>query len=150
MIRAVLIWLLLALPALAAEPDEVLADPALEARAVEIGRNLRCVVCASEAIEASRASIARDMRLLVRERLSEGATDAEVYDDLATRYGDRVLFRPPFRPSTYALWLGPFVLLAAGLGALALTFRGGGDAAPTAPTALTEEEAAELERLTRR
>lgn len=147
MIRALLIWLLLAAPVLAAEPDEVLSDPALEERAVQIGRNVRCVVCASEAIEASRASIARDMRILVREHLSEGATDREVYDELVARYGDYVLFRPPFRPSTYALWLGPFAIVAVGLAGIALAMRRRGRE-PEAPSGdLSEEEAAELDRL---
>ena len=135
--------LLLAAPALAVEPDEVLSDPALEARARAISGQVRCVVCASEPIDSSQASIARDLRILIRERLVAGDSDAEVYDYLTDRYGDYVLFRPPWGPSTYALWIGPFALLGAGAVGVALAMRRRG----REPGALTPEEAAELERL---
>ena len=137
--------MVLAAPAWAVQPDEMLADPALEARAQEIGRNLRCVVCASEPIESSGADLAGDMRLLVREQLAGGASDAEVYDYMVARYGDYVLFRPPFRPATWALWLAPFALLAGGA-AWAVSAARGRRAAP-APAPLTEAERAELDRL---
>ena len=144
---AVLLALLLAVPAQAVEPDEVLSDPALEARARQISGDVRCVVCASEAIDSSQASIARDLRILIRERLVAGDSDAEIYAFLVDRYGDYVLFRPPFKPSTYALWLAPFALLGGGGMAIALSFRRRG---PTEePRALTPEEAVELDRLTR-
>ena len=146
--RALLAALMLALaaPALAVEPDEVLDDPALEARARAISADVRCVVCASEAIDSSQASIARDLRILIRERLVAGDTDAEVYRFLTDRYGDYVLFRPPWGPATYALWIAPFALLAGGGAAMALAFR---RRPAGAPEALTPEERAELERLTR-
>ena len=135
-----------AAPALAVEPDEVLDDPALEARARQISAEVRCVVCASEPIDTSQASIARDLRILIRERLEAGDSDAEVYRFLTDRYGDYVLFRPPFKASTWALWLGPAALLGAGAIGVAVAFR----RRPLAPAEpLTPEEAEELRRLTR-
>ena len=146
-LSALLLALLLAgAPALAVEPDEVLSDPALEARARQISAGVRCVVCASEAIDSSQASIARDLRILIRERLVAGDTDAEIHAFLTDRYGDYVLFRPPFKASTYALWLAPAALLGAGAVGIALAFRRRPQAAPEA---LTPEEAEELRRLTR-
>ena len=136
---------LLAAPAWAVQPDEMLADPALEARAQDIGRNLRCVVCASEPIESSNADLARDMRLLVREKVAAGASDADVYDFMQARYGEYVLFRPPFRPATWALWLGPFALIAAALLWAAMAARA--RRTVTAPAPLTEAERTELDRL---
>jgi cytochrome c-type biogenesis protein CcmH len=103
-----------ALPARALDPDERLDDPVLEARAHQLGSELRCVVCQSENIEISNAPLAADMRRLVRERIKAGATDAEVKAYLVERYGDYVLMRPPVKPETYALWLAPALLLGAG------------------------------------
>ena len=137
--------LLLTAPAWAVQPDEMLSDPAQEQRAQEIGRNLRCVVCASEPIESSNADLARDMRILVREQIAAGASDDEVYGFMTARYGDYVLFRPPFRPATWALWLGPFALIAAAaLWAVAAARR---TRSAAAPGPLTEAERAELDRL---
>ncbi|MEM7566942.1 MAG: cytochrome c-type biogenesis protein [Pseudomonadota bacterium] len=120
MIRAVLLALSLALglaaPALAVQPDEILDDPVLEERARDISANVRCVVCQNESIDASNAPVARDLRLLVRERLVAGDEDSEVYAFLRERYGDFVLFSPPWQPSTYLLWVGPFLIV--GLGAM--------------------------------
>lgn len=143
--RLALILALLAAPALAVEPDEILSDPALEERARQIGGALRCVVCASEPIESSRAGMARDMRILVRERLTAGDSDPQVYAYMTERYGDYVLFRPPFKPTTWALWTLPFVLIGgiAVWGAAALRRRAG----PGGPDPLTEAERTELERL---
>lgn len=122
MIRiAILALALLASPAFAVEPDEVLSDPVLEGRAREISTNVRCVVCQNEPIDSSNAGVARDLRLLIRERLMAGDTDQEVYDFLVVRYGDFVLFKPPFKPSTYALWLGPFAILFIGGVAVAVS-----------------------------
>ncbi|MEM8770667.1 MAG: cytochrome c-type biogenesis protein [Pseudomonadota bacterium] len=101
----------------AAEPDEILDDPVLEARAVEISRNLRCVVCQSQSIDDSNAPLAKDMRLIVRERLVAGDTDEEIYAYLVDRYGNYVLLKPPVQRNTFILWAAPFFFLVAfGLG----------------------------------
>lgn len=112
MIRSLLLIVMLGLPgfANAVEPDEMLSDPNLEARAREISRELRCVVCQNQDIDSSNAGVARDLRLLVRERLVAGDSDAEVIAFIRARYGDFVLLKPPFQPQTYALWFAPFVL----------------------------------------
>lgn len=96
-------------------PDRPLADAAQEARARELFTDIRCVVCQHEAIADSPAAIAADMRALVREQIAEGQSDEAIRRDLVRRYGDYVLFTPPFRWGTLVLWLGPF-LLAIGAG----------------------------------
>ena len=137
--------ILLALPAHAVEPSEMLPDPALEARARDIGRSLRCVVCQNQSIDDSAAEVARDMRRAVRERLSAGDSDAKVFDYMVARYGDYVLLKPPFKAGTWALWLGgPLVLLIAGA-ALLLAARRRKPIAP--PTPLSEEEQRRLDAL---
>lgn len=98
-------------PALAVEPDEILSDPRLEARARVISKDLRCVVCQNQSIDDSNAGIARDMRLLVRERLVAGDADQQVVDYLVARYGEYVLLNPPFRAATLGLWIGPPVMV---------------------------------------
>ena len=108
-------------PALAVEPDEMLDDTALEARARAISKVLRCVVCQNQSIDDSNADIAGDMRLLVRERLVAGDTDTQTIDYLVARYGDYVLLRPPFQTNTLALWVGP-PLMAVVVATLALLF----------------------------
>lgn len=100
--------------ALAVEPDEQLADPALESRARSISRALRCVVCQSENIDDSAAPLARDLRLLVRARLSAGDSDAEVVDFIVDRYGDYVLLKPRVQKNTVVLWAAPVAAAAAG------------------------------------
>ena len=121
--RLALLLALLASPLWAVEPDEILDDPVLEQRAREISANVRCVVCQNEPIDSSNAGVARDLRILIRERLVAGDSDAQVYDFLVARYGDFVLFRPPLKPSTYLLWGAPaLILLIGGLSvAIALT-----------------------------
>ena len=110
-----LLALVLAAPVHAVEPSEVLPDPALEGRAREIGRALRCVVCQNQSIDDSSAEVARDMRRAVRERLVAGDSDPAVFDFMVARYGDYVLLKPPFKTGTLVLWLGaPLVLLIAG------------------------------------
>lgn len=113
---AVLIFCLY-LPAAAGavQPDEVLDDPALETRARSISKQLRCLVCQGEDIDESAAGLARDLRLLVRERLKEGDTDAEVLSFVQARYGDYVLMKPPLAPRTWLLWLTPMLVLGGGL-----------------------------------
>lgn len=99
-------------PALAIEPNEIMEDPALEARARAIGKELRCLVCQNQSIDDSDAQLARDLRMLLREQLLAGASDDEALAFVVERYGDYVLLRPPLKPATYLLWLGPFLLFA--------------------------------------
>jgi cytochrome c-type biogenesis protein CcmH len=120
---ALLLVLLTALPVLAVEPTEMLPDPALEARARDIGRGLRCVVCQNQSIDDSNAEVAHDMRRAVRDRLLAGDSDQQVYAFMVARYGDYVLLRPPFKSSTLMLWLGaPLLLILVG-GVLLLAAR---------------------------
>lgn len=107
---AVLLAVLLP-PASAVQPDEILKDPVLEARARKLSQELRCVVCQNQSIDDSNAPLAHDLRVLVRERLSAGDTDAEVLAYVTARYGDFVLLRPPFKWQTLLLWLTPLLLL---------------------------------------
>lgn len=103
--------------ALAVEPGEMLPDPQQEARAREISKSIRCVVCQNQDIDSSNADLARDLRLMIRERIVVGDSNQEVQDFLVARYGDYVLLKPPVKPSTYILWFGPlFFLLLGGLG----------------------------------
>jgi cytochrome c-type biogenesis protein CcmH len=114
------LWLLIT-PAQAVEPGEMLADPALEARARTLSQQLRCMVCQNESIDTSQASFAHDMRVVIREKLAAGQSDRQILDYIHSRYGDYVLMRPPFDRQTYALWLGPGLILvgsAVGLGLL--------------------------------
>jgi cytochrome c-type biogenesis protein CcmH len=147
--RVAMLALLLPLAAHAVQPDEILPDPALEARARAITSELRCVVCQSESIDDSNADIARDLRLLVRERLVAGDTDAEVQTFVVDRYGEYVLFRPPFTIRNAALWLAGPVLLLTG-GAIAFAFVRRGAALPAqARVPLTPDEEARVRDLTR-
>ena len=115
--------LLAALPAHAVEPDEVLQDPALEARAREISEGLRCLVCQNQSIDDSGAPLAKDLRLLVRERLKAGDSNQQIVDFIVARYGEFVLLKPRFETHTLVLWLAtPAVFLAAIL-IIALAFR---------------------------
>ncbi len=106
---------------LAVEPDEILPDPALEARARDISTGLRCLVCQNQSIDDSNAPLARDLRLLVRERLKKGDSDAQVVRFIEDRYGEFVLLRPPLSVRTVVLWLAPFLVL---LVAIAMAARG--------------------------
>jgi cytochrome c-type biogenesis protein CcmH len=119
--RFILALILAASPAFAVQPDEILADPALEARARAISVNLRCPVCQGETIDDSNAPISRDLRIAVRERLTAGDTDAQVLDYVVARYGEFVLFKPRADGSTLILWLaGPAMLLLGAGVALAM------------------------------
>jgi len=136
---------LLASSAWAVQPDEMLADPKLEARARVISRDLRCLVCQNQSIDDSDAELARDLRLLLRQRLLAGDTDQQAKQYLVDRYGDYVLLKPPFKGTTLALWLGPPALLLAGC---ALAFAAARKRRPSASAApLTAEEKARLEKL---
>ncbi|MBL8575486.1 MAG: cytochrome c-type biogenesis protein CcmH [Hyphomicrobiaceae bacterium] len=114
LLAALVVLLGLAAPAFAVKPDEMLADPAMEARARAISTELRCLVCQNESIDDSNAPLARDLRLLVRERLTAGDSDRQVLDYLVDKYGEFVLLRPVFSLRNALLWLGPFLVLAIG------------------------------------
>jgi cytochrome c-type biogenesis protein CcmH len=140
-----LLGLTLSGAAWAVQPDEVLPDAALEQRARQISAGLRCLVCQNQSIDESDAPLARDLRILVRERLTAGESDAAVRDFVVARYGDFVLLRPPFGLRTLLLWAAPFLILLGGL-----TFvwrRGRRMAAPAGMAPLSVEERARLERL---
>ena len=107
----------------AVRPDEMLADRGLEARAREVGRELRCLVCRNQSIDDSDADLAHDLRVLVRERLTAGDSDGQVIAYVRARYGDFVLLRPPFSPPNLLLWSGPALLLVLGVIAVARFYR---------------------------
>jgi cytochrome c-type biogenesis protein CcmH len=125
---------------LAVEPSERLADPALEARARDLSKELRCLVCQNQSIDESNADLAHDLRVLLRQRLVAGDTNQQVLDYVAARYGTFVLLDPPFAPATYVLWLAPPLLLA-GAGAL-LAIRAHRRRPERVPAGLTQEEKA--------
>jgi cytochrome c-type biogenesis protein CcmH len=108
---------------LAVQPEEMLKDPKLEARARELSRELRCMVCQNQSIDESEAPLARDLRLLVRERLAKGDTDQQVLDFLVVRYGEFVLLKPPLESRTIILWALPPVALLAGAVGLVFAMR---------------------------
>ena len=126
--------------ALALQPDEILKDPALEARAREISKELRCLVCQNQSIDDSDATLARDLRILVRDRLTAGDTDTEAVEFIVERYGDFVLLRPPFKNSTLILWIGPGFIFAIGIFGVTLWHRRRrvAVAAPVAPLSADE------------
>jgi cytochrome c-type biogenesis protein CcmH len=128
-------------PGLAVQPDEILKDAALEARARALSAGLRCLVCQNQSIDDSDAPLARDLRILIRERLTAGETDAQVINFVVIRYGDFVLLRPRFTAQTVLLWATPFAVLF--LAALFLFRRRKGTAANEAP--LSAEERAALD-----
>lgn len=145
MIRLVVLVFAVLLPigAAAVEPDEMLSDPALEARAREISAELRCMVCQNQSIDDSNADLARDLRLLVRDRLTEGDSDDEVIDYVVSRYGEFVLLKPRFSPHTWLLWGAPALLIllgAIGLSRLAAARRG-------ADRPLSRDEELRLEKI---
>ena len=100
----------------AIRPDEMLANPKLESRARNIDKELRCLVCQNESIDDSNADLAHDLRVLVRQRVVAGDSDAQVKQYIVARYGNYVLLKPPFDAETYLLWFGPLVLLVGGVG----------------------------------
>jgi cytochrome c-type biogenesis protein CcmH len=134
-----------ALPALAVNPDEVLSDPALEARARHLSANLRCLVCQNQSIDDSNADLAKDLRLLLRERIMAGDSDEEVMAYLVSRYGEFVLLKPPLSGRTIALWSAPFVFLL--LGGLVLVVSLRNRRAVEAATKLSAEEQARINEL---
>jgi cytochrome c-type biogenesis protein CcmH len=137
--------------AYAVQPDEIMSDPAMETRARDLSRELRCMVCQNQSIDDSEAPLARDLRLLVRERIAAGDSDAQVIDFLVARYGEFVLLKPRLKPHTLLLWLLPPLALAGG--GFALWTHGRRRARSAAAEdqsllGLTAEEEARLERLT--
>ena len=135
---------LLAMPAFAVQPDEMLSDPALENRARELSRGLRCLVCKNESIDESNASLARDLRILVRDRLTAGDSDDEAIEFIVARYGEFVLLRPTVTGSNWLLWAaGPLMLLLAG--GIGLSYLRGRAAAPESDiAALSDAEKTRL------
>ena len=130
-------------PAMAVQPGEALADPALEARARALSAELRCMVCQNQSIDLSDAELAHDLRVLVRERLTAGDSDEEVLDYVVSRYGEFVLLKPRLSLRNALLWGTPGLLLVAGAGVLFFSQRRRKADAQT----LTEEETAELDRI---
>jgi len=137
-----------AAPAHAVEPDEILSDSVLEARARALSAELRCLVCQNQSIDDSNAPLAKDLRLIVRERLKAGDSDERVRAFVVDRYGTFVLLRPPVARSTALLWATPVLLLALA-GWLLWRKRRGDAAAPETSEPLSADEVARLERLTR-
>ena len=139
-LRLALLALVVAAPALAVQPSEMLSDPSLEARARALSAQMRCLVCQNESIDDSEATLAKDIRLLIRERIVKGESNETIRDFLVSRYGDFILLKPPFRPETLLLWLGAPLTLALGGLAIVLALR----RKPVATPALSVEEEARL------
>jgi cytochrome c-type biogenesis protein CcmH len=144
------LWLALVIspPAYAVQPDEIMSDPGQESRARELSRELRCMVCQNQSIDDSEAPLARDLRLLVRERIAAGDSDAQVMDFLVARYGEFVLLKPRLKSHTLLLWLLPPFALAGGGLALWLHVRRRTKSPPEESFKLTADEEARLQRLT--
>jgi len=121
LIATALLWT--PLTARAVQPDEILGDPKLEARARDLSAQLRCMVCQNQSIDDSNAPLARDLRILVRERLKAGDGDDAIRAYLVQRYGDFILLKPPIKVETLALWGAPFMILLAGGAAIFLSLR---------------------------
>lgn len=143
--KLLLILVLLATPAFAVQPDEMLADPVMEARARAITAELRCVVCRNESVDDSSAEIARDIRLMVRERLVAGDSNEQAIQYMVDRFGEFILLNPRATGSNLMLWLAGPTLLLAGLGIAAVTLR---RRLPTAPP-LSDDEEARLKEILR-
>ena len=117
-----LVWILCS-TAFAVLPDEILADPILEQRARVISKDLRCLVCQNQSIDDSNAPLAKDLRVIVRERLKAGDSDAQIFQFVVARYGNYVLLQPPFQSDTLLLWATPFLVLALSLTMVAAYLR---------------------------
>ncbi|MEL0107630.1 MAG: cytochrome c-type biogenesis protein [Rhodospirillales bacterium] len=145
---AVLVGLMSA-PVLAVNPSEVLKDPAMESRARDVSQYLRCLVCQNQSIDDSDAELARDLRLLVRQRIKAGDSNDQVIDYVVSRYGDFVLLKPPFKASTFLLWVGPALAFIAGVIAYLMYFRRRklASASPQTAAPLSDEDKKRLEKL---
>jgi cytochrome c-type biogenesis protein CcmH len=151
-LKQLLAWMfvaaaLMASPAFAVQPDEIMGDPAKEARARDLSRELRCMVCQNQSIDDSEAPLARDLRLLVRERIAAGDSDNQVMDFLVARYGEFVLLKPRVNQHTLVLWLLPPLALVGGGLALWLHNRRRKSAGDPPLLHLSEEEETRIERL---
>jgi cytochrome c-type biogenesis protein CcmH len=141
---SLLLLAVLTLPAQAVQPDEILKDATLEARARDISTGLRCLVCQNQSIDDSDATVAKDLRILIREQLLDNKTDQQVVDFVVERYGEYVLLKPRFKTTTYILWAAPFLILLAGF---SFAFR---RKPQPKPDVLTVSEKAEIEALLRK
>lgn len=140
--RHIVLVLILIAPsaAWAVQPDEILPNNAMEARARALSRELRCMVCQNQSIDDSDAPLARDLRIIVRERIKAGDTDAQVMQFLTSRYGEFVLLKPSFSSQNALLWLAPLIVLLAGAGGLMLALRRKRSPAAVEPAPLSPEE----------
>jgi cytochrome c-type biogenesis protein CcmH len=142
---AIIFLFFASLPAHAVNPDEVMNDPALEARARALSAQLRCMVCQNQSIDESNADLAKDLRLLVRERLKDGDTDRQVLDYLVSRYGEFVLLKPRLSEHTLLLWGMPIFLLLVGSAILLVQLRK--RAQPSSVAALSDDEQRKLDAI---
>jgi cytochrome c-type biogenesis protein CcmH len=117
------LFLALSMPAWAGEAAPNAEDPVIEQRMINLAEDLRCLVCQNESLAGSHAELAEDLRREIRDQMKQGKDDKAVVEYLTTRYGDFVLYRPPFKPVTYLLWLGPLIFLAIGVGVWYLTLK---------------------------
>lgn len=140
-----LCFLLLLTPAYAVQPDEILSDAKLETRARDLSTGFRCLVCQNQSIDESDAPLARDLRILIRERLIKGDSDAEITDFIVARYGDFVLLKPRLTARTAILWATPFLIILVGFGFI---LRRRAVSLNNAESALTQEEQKALRDIT--
>ncbi|MCP9483110.1 cytochrome c-type biogenesis protein CcmH [Shimia sp. CNT1-13L.2] len=145
--RLLMILMLVAAPVWAVQPDEILDDPALESRARELSKDLRCLVCRNESIDDSNAELARDLRLLVRERLVAGDSDDEAISFIVDRYGEYVLLNPKTSGSNLVLWLAGPAMLLISLGVALVYLRRRSSAPKVADAGLSAEEEARLKEI---
>lgn len=143
----VLLLLLMPLGLYANEARPLADDEVVEQRLIKIAEEMRCLVCQNESLAGSHADLAEDLRREIRVQIRAGKSDAEVMDFMVTRYGDFVRYRPPVKPTTWLLWFGPFLLLAAAVGGLALMLRRRNRSLPEAP--LTDQQKQNAEALLR-
>jgi len=142
LLRLLLTVFFLTTEVLALEPDEILKDPALEARARSISKNLRCLVCQNQSIDDSDAALAKDLRIMVRNQIVSGKSNEQIISDLVARYGDFVLLKPPINQKTLILWFSPVLILLAGGMSIYIYFRKRKSAA--AETLLSDAEKEKL------